>query len=62
MKVFQTNPVRWFSTINMVIPTSMPITSGFTQLFHWVEGIGVAVAAPHAGSRAIFRKTGMHSS
>ena len=34
MKVSQTNPVRAFSAISMVIPVSIPITSVSYQLFN----------------------------
>src|SRR5438046_2887387 len=33
MNVFQTNPLRQFSAINTVGPTSIPMTSGLYQLF-----------------------------
>ena len=52
MKVSQTNPVRRFSAISMVIPVSIPITSESYQFLSGLKRIDESVLAPGRGISA----------
>ena len=46
INVSQTNPVRAFSAISIVIPVSIPTTSVSYQFFSGIEGVHESIAAP----------------
>ena len=56
MNVSHTKPVRAFSTMTIVIPVSIPITSGSYQFVKRIEGIHESVPAPGTVSVAIFHR------